>query len=110
SSERVFEIMDTPVEIKDPDEPQTLPTPVQGEVRFENVSFAYTEGRPVLSGINLAVAPGETIALVGPTGAGKTTLVSLIPRFYDVSAGRVTVDGVDVRDLRLEDLRSQIAV
>ena len=110
SSERVFEIMDTPPEIKDPPSPKRLPRPVRGEVVFDNVSFAYTEGWDVLREINLRVKPGEAIALVGPTGAGKTTLVSLIPRFYDVTGGRVMIDGIDVRELSLAELRAQIAV
>jgi ABC-type multidrug transport system, ATPase and permease components len=110
SSERVFEIMDTPPEIKDPPRPKRLPRPVRGEVVFDNVSFAYTEGWDVLREINLRVKPGEAIALVGPTGAGKTTLVSLIPRFYDVTGGRVMIDGIDVRELSLAELRAQIAV
>lgn len=110
SSERVFEIMDTPPEIQEPQNPVSLPSPVQGEVVFNRVSFSYGEGREVLQDINLRVRPGETIALVGPTGAGKTTLVSLIPRFYDVTAGSVQIDGVDVRDISLAELRAQIAV
>lgn len=110
SCERVFEIMDSPPEIQEPPHPKRLPRPVRGEVTFENVSFAYRDGRPVLHGIDLHVTAGETIALVGPTGAGKTTLVSLIPRFYDVTGGRVLVDGVDVRELSLAELRSHIAV
>lgn len=110
SSERVFEILDTPPEIQEPKNPKKLPKPLRGEVVFEKVSFSYRGGRMVLHDIDLHVEPGETIALVGPTGAGKTTLVSLIPRFYDVTAGRVLVDGVDVRDVRLAELRSHIAV
>ena len=102
--------MDTPPEIEEPQTPKCLPSPVRGEVVFENVSFSYGDGREVLRGIDLRVKPGETIALVGPTGAGKTTLVSLIPRFYDVTAGSVSIDGVDVRDLSLAELRAQIAV
>lgn len=110
SGDRVFEILDTPPEIAEPEHPKRLPTPVRGEVVFDRVSFAYDNGREVLHDINLHVRPGETIALVGPTGAGKTTLVSLIPRFYDVTAGSVRIDGIDVRDLALSELRAQIAV
>lgn len=110
ASERVFEIMDTDPEIAEAPNPKKLPQPVRGEVVFESVDFDYGNGRQVLKGIDLRVEPGETIALVGPTGAGKTTLVSLIPRFYDVTRGRVTVDGIDVRELSIRDLRSQIAV
>lgn len=111
ASERVFEIMDTEPEIKQRPGARRLPRPVRGEVRFENVSFAYdASGREVLHDINLVVQPGERLALVGPTGAGKTTIVSLIPRLYEVTSGRVLVDGIDVRDLQLADLRSQVAV
>ena len=110
SSERVFEIMDTPPEIAEPERPRRLPTPLRGEVTFEGVSFSYGQGRVVLHEVDLHVEAGETIALVGPTGAGKTTLVSLIPRFYDVTQGRVLVDGVDVRDVSLAELRSHIAI
>lgn len=110
SSDRVFEILDTEPEIVEPANPVPLPRPFRGEVSFEGVHFAYGPGREVLRDIELRVAPGETIALVGPTGAGKTTLVSLIPRFYDVTRGSVRLDGVDVRRLSLRELRSQIAV
>jgi len=110
ASERVFEIMNTDPEIREAKTPKRLPRPVQGRVAFEGVDFAYGPGRMVLHGIDLVVEPGETIALVGPTGAGKTTLVSLVPRFYDVTNGRVTIDGIDVRELSIRDLRSQIAV
>ncbi len=110
AGERVFEIMDMEPEIQEKKGALALPEPVRGEVRFENVSFSYGQGRSILQEINLSVAPGETVALVGPTGAGKTTILSLVPRFYDVTSGRVLVDGHDVRDLRLADLRSQIAV
>lgn len=110
AGERVFEIMDMEPEIQEKKEAAALARPVRGEVRFENVNFSYGPDRTVLQGIDLTIAPGETLALVGPTGAGKTTILSLIPRFYDVTSGRVLIDGVDVRDLRLADLRSQIAV
>lgn len=110
SSDRVFEILDTAPEIVEAESPKPLPRPFLGEVVFDRVHFAYAPGREVLRGIDLSVAPGETIALVGPTGAGKTTLVSLIPRLYDVTQGSVRVGGVDVRELSLRELRSQIAV
>ena len=110
ASERVFEIMDTDPEIVEAQNLKRLPRPVRGEVAFRGVDFSYGGDREVLRGIDLVVRPGETIALVGPTGAGKTTLVSLIPRFYDVTRGQVSVDGIDVRDLEIRDLRSQIAV
>lgn len=110
ASDRVFEILDTPPDIVDPQEPRPLPAKVRGEVRFEGVSFSYREGREVLRRIDLHVEPGETLAIVGPTGAGKTTLVSLIPRLFDVDGGAVKIDGFDVREVRLADLRAQIAV
>ena len=84
--------------------------PVRGEVRFENVSFEYEEGRPVLNNVSFIANPGETVALVGPSGAGKTTLLSLIPRFYQARSGRILVDGVDVRDYTLHSLREQTAL
>ena len=83
---------------------------LRGEVRFEGVRFAYADGREVLRGIDLMVHPGETIAFVGPSGAGKTTLCSLLPRFYDVTGGRITIDGSDIRDLTLASLRRHIGV
>src|SRR5206468_2700309 len=84
--------------------------PLRGHVELKDVEFAYIEGQPVLRGVSLDVQAGEVVALVGPTGAGKTTLVSLIPRFFDPQPGRVVVDGFDVRGLQLRSLRSQIAI
>ncbi len=84
--------------------------PFRGDIRFEDVGFGYEPGRPVLRRLSFAVSPGETVALVGPSGAGKTTICSLLPRFYDVEAGRITVDGVDVRDLTRASLRRQIGI
>ena len=93
------------------DRPGAIEAPaLQGAVRYEGVGFGYSAERPVLRGIDLAIAPGETIALVGPSGAGKTTLCSLLPRFYDVTAGRITVDGIDIRDLTRASLRRQIGI
>jgi ATP-binding cassette, subfamily B, bacterial len=109
SGERIFQIMDEPEEIADRPGAVDLP-PGGGHLRFEDVGFEYLEARPVLDGIDLDVAPGKTIALIGQTGSGKTTLTSLVPRFYDVTAGRVLVDGVDVRDLELTSLRHAIGV
>ncbi len=109
SGERIFEIMDEPEEIADRPDAVGLPAG-GGHLRFENVRFEYLEGRPVLDGVELDVAPGKTIALIGQTGAGKTTLTSLVPRFYDVTEGRVTVDGTDVRDIELTALRHAIGV
>jgi ATP-binding cassette subfamily B protein len=109
SGERIFQIMDEPEEIADAPDAVELPLG-RGEVRFEDVGFEYLAGHPVLEGVSLDVAPGRTIALIGQTGAGKTTLTSLVPRFYDVTAGRVLVDGVDVRDVELASLRHAVGV
>ena len=84
--------------------------PVKGAIRYEGVDFHYFEDTPVLHGVDLRIEPGETVALVGPTGAGKTTLVSLLMRFYDVKQGRITLDGHDLRDVRLESLSRQMGV
>ncbi|MCK9906759.1 ATP-binding cassette domain-containing protein, partial [Frankia sp. Cpl3] len=84
---------------------------VRGEIRFDNVSFAYRdESTYVLQEINLTINPGETVALVGMSGGGKSSLISLLPRFWDVSEGRITIDGVDVRDVKLHNLRSHIGI
>jgi ABC-type multidrug transport system fused ATPase/permease subunit len=109
SGERIFQIVDEPEEVGDRPGAVELP-PGPGRIRFEDVSFEYLADRPVLRGIDLDIAPGSTVALIGHTGSGKTTLTSLVPRFYDVSAGRVTVDGVDVRDVTLASLRREIGV
>jgi ATP-binding cassette subfamily B protein len=109
SGERIFQVIDEPEEVADAGAPTDLP-PGPGRVTFENVTFGYDAGRPVLEDVDLDLAPGRVVALVGHTGAGKTTLASLVPRFYDVEGGRVTVDGVDVRELTLATLRSHIGV
>jgi ABC-type multidrug transport system fused ATPase/permease subunit len=88
----------------------TLPAVVTGEIAFEQVDFAYQPGHPVLTDVSFVARPGETIAVVGPSGAGKSTLASLVARFYDPTDGRVTLDGVDLRDLSLEELRRHIAI
>src|SRR5581483_11656689 len=109
SGERIFQVVDEPEEIGDAPEAHELP-PGPGRVRFEHVSFGYDPARPVLRDVDLELEPGRTVALIGHTGAGKTTLASLIPRFYDVQEGRVLVDGEDVRDLTLASLRREIGV
>ena len=109
SGERIFQVLDEPEEIADRDAALELPEG-GGHLRFEGVGFEYMDGRPVLQDIDLDVAPGKTIALIGHTGSGKTTLTSLVPRFYDVTGGRVTLDGADVRDLKLTSLRRAIGV
>jgi len=109
SGERIFQILDEPEDVADGPHPTDLP-PGDGAIRFEDVSFSYLPDRPVLEHLDLDLAPGTTVALIGHTGSGKTTLSSLVPRFYDVDSGRVLVDGVDVRDVRLASLRREIGV
>jgi subfamily B ATP-binding cassette protein MsbA len=113
AAQRVFEILETDPVIVDPKSPVELPSPARGSVSFEGVSFRYSrdpEQPWILEGVDLTCAPGEVVALVGRSGAGKTTLVSLLPRFWDPDRGRVRVDGIDIRSLRLADLRGAIAV
>jgi ABC-type multidrug transport system fused ATPase/permease subunit len=109
AGERIFEVIDEPEEVADGPHARELPRG-DGRIRFEDVSFEYLPDRPVLRGVDLEIEPGRTIALIGHTGSGKTTLTSLVPRFYDVTGGRVTVDGVDVRDVKLASLRREIGV
>jgi ATP-binding cassette subfamily B protein len=109
SGERIFQVMDEPEEIADRPGATRLGSG-PGRVRFEHVSFEYLPDRLVLEDVDLEIAAGKTVALIGHTGSGKTTLTSLVPRFYDVTAGRVTVDGVDVRDLTLASLRGAVGV
>jgi len=108
-AERVFEIMDEPEEPQDSLTPAALEHP-KGAVSFEHVSFSYTENKPVLTDVSFQVAPGQTIALVGETGAGKTTIVNLLTRFYDVTSGSICIDGVDIRDFKRETLRHCFSV
>ena len=108
-AERIFEIMDTPPEIEDEEGVHELPE-IDGDVRFEHVSFAYDETTKVLNDVSFHINPGETIALVGPTGAGKTTIVNLISRFYDVHEGAVYVDNHDIKDVTIESLRQQMGI
>jgi ATP-binding cassette subfamily B multidrug efflux pump len=109
SSERVFGLLDQPVSVTEPDAPVRLSQPIRGEVRFEGVWFRYSPDGPwVLRDVSFTASPGQTIALVGHTGAGKTTIVNLLLRFYDPERGRILVDGVDIRRLTTSDLRSLI--
>lgn len=109
AARRVFEVLDAPIEVESPPNPVHL-TRLGGGVRFENVDFTYQPGGTVLRGIDFRAEPGQSVAIVGPTGAGKSTLLSLIPRFYDPTRGRVLVDGIDVRQLELDELRRSIGV
>jgi ATP-binding cassette subfamily B protein len=109
AGERIFEVLDEPEEIADRPEAQVLPDG-PGALCYEGVDFEYEPGRLVLEDVDLDVAPGRTVALIGRTGSGKTTLAALVPRFYDVTAGRVLVDGVDVRELERRSLRREIGV
>jgi ABC-type multidrug transport system fused ATPase/permease subunit len=109
SGERIFEVLDEPEEIAEAPEALALP-PGGGRIRFRDVSFEYEPGLPVLDGVDLEIAPGRTVALIGHTGSGKTTLASLVPRFYDATGGSVEIDGVDVRALSLSSLRGAIGV
>jgi ATP-binding cassette subfamily B protein len=108
-AERIFEILDTPPEITDKDEVMELPE-IKGEVRFDHVSFSYDKDTPVLKDVSFHINPGETIALVGPTGAGKTTIVNLISRFYDIQEGNLFIDNYNVKDVSIESLRQQMGV
>jgi len=113
AAERVFEILEMTPGIADPPAPTPLPSPVRGRVAYENVSFRYQDDSALpwtLDGITLSVAPGEVVALVGPSGGGKTTLVSLLPRFWDLNRGRITLDGTDIRSLRLAELRGAVGI
>jgi ATP-binding cassette, subfamily B, bacterial len=109
SGERIFEVIDETEDVRDVPRAHELP-PGDGQVVFEKAGFAYAQGRPVLEEIDLEIAPGQTVALIGHTGSGKTTLASLVPRFYDVVRGRVTIDGADVREVRLASLRRSIGI
>ena len=108
-AERIFEIMDTPPAITDDGDVEEMPE-ITGEVTFEHVSFSYDEQTKVLDDVSFKIKPGETIALVGPTGAGKSTIVNLISRFYDVQQGKVLIDGKDVKKVSIESLRKQMGI
>jgi ATP-binding cassette subfamily B protein len=108
-AERVFEIIDTRPELED--EPQALPlASIRGDVRFDRVHFSYVPGVAVIEDMSLEARAGQTIALVGPTGAGKTTLVNLLSRFYDVDSGAIAIDGVDIRQVQKSSLRRQLGI
>ncbi|MBX6357172.1 MAG: ABC transporter ATP-binding protein [Micromonosporaceae bacterium] len=109
SAERVFELLDAEEQTPDPARPAEVTVP-HGRVEFEHVSFRYKEDQPLIEDLSLVAEPGQTVAIVGPTGAGKTTLVNLIMRFYELDSGRITLDGVDISTMRRDELRSQIGM
>ncbi|MFI9325956.1 ABC transporter ATP-binding protein [Kitasatospora sp. NPDC052868] len=109
SAERVFELLDAPEQTPEPAMPER-PDTIRGRVAFQDVAFRYDPGTPLIEDLSLKVEPGQTVAIVGPTGAGKTTMVNLLMRFYEVSSGRITLDGVDVAAMSREDLRSGIGM
>ena len=109
SAERVFELLDDPEQEPDPAEPLTLPA-VHGRVAFEHVDFSYSPDAPLIRNLSFVAEPGQTVAIVGPTGAGKTTLVNLLMRFYDIDGGRITIDGVDIARMRRDDVRRNIGM
>jgi ATP-binding cassette subfamily B protein len=106
SAERVFELLDAEPESEDPD-PARSPKRRHGELHFENVAFRYAPDKPLIDDLSLVAVPGKTVAIVGPTGAGKTTLVNLIMRFYELDGGRITLDGVDIATMTRDDLRAR---
>jgi subfamily B ATP-binding cassette protein MsbA len=108
AAERIFEILDTPNEIREKEGAKALP-PLTREIAFSGVAFSYNS-KPIFSGVDLRVKAGEIVAIVGPSGAGKTSLVNLLPRFYDVTGGRITIDGTDLRDVTVHSLRDQIGI
>ena len=108
--DRVEELLSEEPDVSNPQNPEPLPENIQGHLVFENVSFSYNEGEMVLENINLDIPASKVVALVGPTGVGKSTLVSLIPRFYDVGTGSIKLDGLDIRELNVDDLRRNISI
>jgi ATP-binding cassette subfamily B protein len=109
SAERVFELLDSPDQTPDRDEAK-LPQPLRGEVRFDDVTFRYKPDMPLIEKLSLVAKPGQTVAIVGPTGAGKTTLVNLLMRFYDLDGGRILVDGVDIATATRREVRGRIGM
>ena len=110
SAERVFELLDAPEQDADPEPAVTPEHPVRGHVEFEHVRFSYSPDEPLITDLSLVARPGQTIAIVGPTGAGKTTLVNLLMRFYEIDGGRITLDGVDTREMTRDALRSEVGM
>jgi ABC-type multidrug transport system fused ATPase/permease subunit len=109
AGERIFKLMDTQPSITDPPAPVEIPV-FRGSIEFDNVWFAYNDEDWILKGVSFRIEPGQSVAIVGPTGSGKTTLMSLLCRFYDIQKGRILIDGVDIRDMRQDELRARIAI
>lgn len=107
--ERIFELLDEPEDITDKTGAQELP-PIRGHVTFDHVNFSYEEGNPILKDINISITPGTSVAIVGPTGAGKTTIVNLLTRFYNPDNGKILIDGLDLQDLQIKSIRAQVGV
>lgn len=107
--ERIFETIDEPVAVKDAPDAVQMPQ-IKGDVAFDHVTFSYEDGIPILHDVSFKVQQGETIAIVGPTGAGKTTIVNLLSRFYNVDSGTVKIDGIDISKVTLRSLREQMGV
>lgn len=107
--ERIFETIDEPVEVKDAPDATDMP-PIKGDVSFEHIKFSYEDGIPILKDVSFDVKQGQTIAIVGPTGAGKTTIVNLLSRFYNVDSGKVLIDGIDISKVKIHSLRTQMGV
>ncbi|MEM8532969.1 MAG: ABC transporter ATP-binding protein [Chloroflexota bacterium] len=109
SSERIFRVIDTEATVNDQAEPRALPQPVRGDIEFKNVVFGYHPDEPVLRGVSFFIPAGQAVAVVGATGAGKTSLIGLLARFYDIQEGSITLDGVDIRDVRQAELRRHVS-
>jgi len=109
ATHRTFEILDTPIQIAEADNPVSVPD-MKGHIVFENVTFGYDRHQPILKSISFEIKPGERIGVVGKSGSGKTTIINLLSRFYDVDQGRILIDGVDIREMNRQDLRGQIGV
>ena len=107
--ERIFELLDEPEDITDKEGAKELP-PIRGHVTFDHVNFSYEKGNPILKDVNFVITPGMTVAIVGPTGAGKTTIVNLLSRFYNPEEGRILIDGIDIQDLQIKSIRKQVGV
>ena len=111
SAERIFKILDTPIDIQNPENPKALKEdPMGHEIVFDNVTFSYEPGNPVLKNVSFKIKKNESIAFVGVTGSGKSTIINLLCRFYDVDSGRILIDGIDIKQMRQEDLRRRLGI